>query len=203
MIIKQHWDTVYATKGEHDVSWFEASPVVSLQLIEATGLTARTCVLDVGGGESRLVDALLARGVMCIAVLDVAREALVRAQARLGDKARDVAWIEADVTGAWSWKEVDIWHDRAVFHFLTDVVDRDTYIDRLGSALNPGGSAIISTFALDGPEKCSGLPVVRYTAESLASELGDRFALVESRRHVHTTPWGANQVFQYSRFKKR
>jgi trans-aconitate methyltransferase len=203
MIIKQHWDTVYATNGEHDVSWFEASPVVSLQLIEATGLTARTCVLDVGGGESRLVDALLARGVMCIAVLDVAREALVRAQARLGDKARDVAWIEADVTGAWSWKEVDIWHDRAVFHFLTERADRDSYKAKLAEMLKPGGSAILATFAPDGPEKCSGLPVARYSPEMLGSELGEGFVLVDSRRHTHTTPWGTLQAFQYSRFVRR
>jgi trans-aconitate methyltransferase len=203
MIIKQHWDTVYATKGEHDVSWFEASPVVSLQLIEATGLTARTCVLDVGGGESRLVDALLARGVMCIAVLDVAREALVRAQARLGDKARDVAWIEADVTGAWSWKEVDIWHDRAAFHFLTERADRDSYKAKLAEMLKPGGSAILATFAPDGPEKCSGLPVARYSPEMLGSELGEGFVLVDSRRHTHTTPWGTLQAFQYSRFVRR
>ena len=203
MIIKQHWDTVYATKGEHDVSWFEASPVVSLQLIEATGLTARTCVLDVGGGESRLVDALLARGVMCIAVLDVAREALVRAQARLGDKAREVAWLEADVTAVWSWKEVDIWHDRAVFHFLTERADRDSYKARLAERLKPGGSAILATFAPDGPEKCSGLPVVRYSPETLGSELGDGFVLVDSRRHTHMTPWGTTQAFQYSRFVRR
>jgi trans-aconitate methyltransferase len=203
MTIKQHWDTVYATKGEHDVSWFEASPVVSLQLIEATGLAARTCVLDVGGGESRLVDALLARGVMCIAVLDVAREALVRAQARLGDKARDVAWIEADVTGAWSWKEVDIWHDRAVFHFLTERADRDSYKAKLAEMLKPGGSAILATFAPDGPEKCSGLPVARYSPEMLSSELGEGFVLVDSRRHTHTTPWGTLQAFQYSRFVRR
>ena len=203
MTIKQHWDTVYATKGEHDVSWFEASPVVSLQLIEATGLTARTCVLDVGGGESRLVDALLARGVMCIAVLDVAREALARAQARLGDKARDVAWIEADVTGAWSWKEVDIWHDRAVFHFLTERADRDSYKAKLAEMLKPGGSAILATFAPDGPEKCSGLPVARYSPEMLGSELGEGFVLVDSRRHTHTTPWGTLQAFQYSRFVRR
>jgi SAM-dependent methyltransferase len=203
MTVKQHWDTVYATKGERDISWFEASPVVSLELIEATGLADQTCVLDVGGGESRLVDALLARGVTCIAVLDVAREALVRAQARLGDKAREVAWLEADVTAVWSWKEVDIWHDRAVFHFLTERADRDSYKARLAERLKPGGSAILATFAPDGPEKCSGLPVVRYSPETLGSELGDGFVLVDSRRHTHMTPWGTTQAFQYSRFVRR
>jgi hypothetical protein len=200
---KQHWDTVYATKGERDVSWFEPSPDVSLAMIEAAGLTRDTCVIDIGGGESRLVDALVERGVTCVAVLDVAREALLHAQTRLGDNAREIAWIQADVTGAWSWKDADIWHDRAAFHFLTTREDRDKYKQRLEAMLKPGGSAIIATFALDGPEKCSGLPVARYSPETLTSELGEGFVLVDSRRHVHTTPWGATQAFQYSLFKRR
>jgi len=203
MNVKQHWDTVYATKGERDVSWFEPSPEVSLAIIDATGLTRDTCVIDIGGGESHLVDALVERGVTCLAVLDVAREALLRAQLRLGDNASEVAWIQADVTGAWSWKEVDIWHDRAVFHFLTERADRDRYKVRLAEMLKRGGSAIIATFALDGPEKCSGLPVIRYSPETLTSELGREFVLVDSRHHLHTTPWGMTQAFQYSRFVLR
>jgi SAM-dependent methyltransferase len=199
---QRHWDTVYTTKGERDVSWFEASPDISIEMIEAAGLTRDTCVLDVGGGDSRLVDLLVARGLTCVAVLDVARAALERAQARLGEKASAVNWIEADVTGDWSWKPVDIWHDRAVFHFLTSEDDRARYKDRLSGVLKAGGSAIIATFALEGPERCSGLPVARYSAESLASELGDQFALVDARRHLHTTPWGATQAFQYSRFTR-
>ena len=155
-----------------------------------------------GGGESRLVDVLLARGVTCIGVLDVAAAALHRAQARLGEKAADVAWIQADVTGVWSWKDVDIWHDRAVFHFLTERVDRDRYKARLAEMLKRGGSAIMATFALDGPEKCSGLPVIRYSPEMLTSELGSEFVLVDSRHHIHTTPWGTTQAFQYSRLKR-
>ena len=203
MTTKQHWDTVYATKGERDVSWFEPSPDVSLGMIEAAGLRRDTCVIDIGGGESRLVDALVDRGVTCIAVLELAREALVRSQTRLGANASDVAWIQADVTGAWSWKDVDIWHDRAVFHFLTEPGDRDRYKARLAEMLKRGGFAIIATFALDGPQKCSGLPVVRYSPESLASELGDDFTLVDSRRHLHTTSFGTTQPFQYSLFRKR
>ena len=202
MPTKQHWDTVYATKGERDVSWFEPSPDVSLVMIEAAGLTRDTCVIDIGGGESRLVDALVERGISCVAVLDLAREALLRAQKRLGDTASEVAWIQADVTGVWSWKDADIWHDRAVFHFLTERADRDRYKARLDEMLKQGGSAIIATFALDGPEKCSGLPVVRYSPEALTAELGDGFVLVDSRRHTHTTPWGTTQAFQYSRFKR-
>jgi hypothetical protein len=200
---KQHWDTVYATKGERDVSWFEPSPDVSLAMIEAAGLTHDTCVIDIGGGESRLVDALVERGVTCVAVLDVAREALLRAQTRLGDKASEVAWIQADVTGAWSWKDVDIWHDRAVFHFLTERADRERYKARLAEMLKGRGFAIIASFALDGPEKCSGLPVNRYSPETLASELGGEFVLVDSRCHTHTTPWGATQAFQYSLLRRR
>jgi hypothetical protein len=132
----------------------------------------------------------------------VARAALERAQARLGEKASIVKWIEADVTADWSWTPVDIWHDRAVFLFLTTAVDRARYRERVRATLKPGGSAIIATFAPEGPEKCSGLPVARYSPESLASELGDRFVLVDARRHLHTTPWGATQAFQYSRLTR-
>jgi len=200
---QRHWDTVYATNGEREVSWYEASPDVSMQMIDAAGLTRETCVLDVGGGESRLVEALLARGVTSVGVLDISLPALRRAQARLGDTAADVAWIHTDVTGVWSWKDVDIWHDRAVFHFLTDAADRARYRARLAEMLKPGGSAILATFATEGPQKCSGLPVMRYLPDSLASELGEGFTLVESRPHLHSTPWGATQAFQYSRFRKR
>ena len=201
--LRQHWSRAYTAKGEGSVSWFEAFPAVSLQLIEAAGLTDETCVLDVGGGESRLVDALLARGVTCLGVLDVAVAPLHRAQTRLGEKAADVAWIQADVTGVWSWKDVDIWHDRALFHFLTERAARDRYKARLAEMLKRGGSAIIATFALDGPEKCSGLPVLRYSPETLIAELGDGFVLVDSRRHTHRTPWGATQAFQYSLLRRR
>jgi len=200
---QRHWNGVYTTKAEREVSWFEASPHVSLQLIAAAGLTPGSCVLDVGGGESRLVDSLLDRGVTCIAVLDVAHAALDRARARLGAKASRVHWIEADVLDEWSWKPVDVWHDRAVFHFLIEREDREQYCARLAESVKPGGAAVIATFALEGPEKCSGLPVTRYSPETLAAELGDRFTLVESRPYAHTTPWGALQAFQYSRFKKR
>jgi hypothetical protein len=159
-------------------------------------------VLDVGGGDSRLVDRLVARSLTCVAVLDVARAALERAQARLAEKASVVNWIEADVTGDWSWKPVDIWHDRAVFHFLTTESERTAYKRHLRETVRAGGYAIIATFALDGPERCSGLSVVRYSSATLATELGDGFELVESRAHQHTTPWGAAQSFQYSRFRR-
>lgn len=199
---KDHWERVYTTKGEQEVSWFEALPAVSLQMLEASGLTPDTCVLDVGGGDSRLVDYLAGRGMDCLAVLDVSGAALHRAQARLGEAAAVPVWIEADVTGDWTLKPMDIWHDRAVFHFLTTREDQARYLAHLHTVLKVHGSAIIATFALDGPEECSGLPVARYSPESLAKMLGGGFALVESRRHTHSTPWGTTQRFQYSRFTR-
>ena len=199
---KDHWERVYTTKAEREVSWFESLPSISLEMLEASGLTAETCVLDVGGGDSRLVDYLAARGMDCLAVLDVSRAALQRAQARLGESAKVPVWIEADVTGDWDLKPMDIWHDRAVFHFLTTPEDQERYLHRLVAVLKLNGSAIIATFAPDGPEKCSGLSVARYSPESLAQRLGQRFALMESRRHLHETPWGSVQAFQYSRFVK-
>jgi hypothetical protein len=197
-----HWNRVYTTKEENDVSWFEAFPAESLRMIEAAGLTPESCVIDVGGGDSRLVDQLAARGLTCLAVLDVSDAALQRSRARLGTTAADVTWIAADVTGDWAIKPMDVWHDRAVFHFLVDERDRAAYRQHLCNTLKVGGSAIIATFALDGPTSCSGLPVSRYSAQTLAAEFGDEFALVESLRHVHHTPWGSAQSFQYSRFTR-
>jgi hypothetical protein len=200
MDVKGHWERVYMTKTERDLSWFEALPTVSLRMIEAAGLTADTCVIDVGGGDSHLVDALAARGLDCLAVLDVSGAALHRARMRLGDAASRLTWIEADVAGDWSLEPMDIWHDRAVLHFLTCTDDRLRYGAHLRQTLKVNGAAIIATFALDGPEWCSGLPVVRYSPDSLGAELGDDFRLIEAEPYVHHTPWGTTQSFQYSRF---
>lgn len=198
-----HWNTVYTTKSERDVSWFEALPEISLQLLDAAGMTAESCVLDVGGGDSRLVDALAGRGLDCLAVLDVSGASLARARARLGTSAHVPIWIEADVTGDWALKPMDIWHDRALFHFLTTPLDRERYKRHLIETLKPGGAAIVATFAPDGPATCSGLPVQRYSPEQLAAELGPAFELRDARRHLHTTPWGTTQSFQYSRLHRR
>lgn len=197
---RTHWNKVYTARGEQDVSWFEAVPEVSLRLMDAAGLNDATCVLDVGGGDSRLVDVLAARGLTCLAVLDVSAAALERARRRLGQHAAVPLWIEADVTGDWSLKPMDIWHDRAVFHFLTDPDDRVRYGTRLRHTLKAGGTAIIATFAPEGPATCSGLPVMRYSPETLSQELGPDLLLVEAVHHTHVTPWGATQAFQYSRF---
>ena len=200
---RQHyWNNVFSFRAEGDASWFESLPETSLRLLEAAGLTADTCVLDVGGGDSRLVDQLMARGLDCLAVLDVSGTALARTRARLGPSAAIPIWLEADVAGDWSLKPMDIWHDRAVFHFLTDKEDRERYRLRLLRTLKTGGSAILATFAPDGPEKCSGLPVVRYSPESLSAELGSDLTIVQSMRHIHTTPWGTRQPFLYCRFRR-
>jgi hypothetical protein len=147
------------------------------------------------------VDFLLSRNVGCLCVLDISRAALDRAAARLGDAARHVQWIEGDVTGDWAVPGVDVWHDRAVFHFLTEDASRRRYRARLEQAVRPGGSVIVATFALDGPEKCSGLPVVRYSPESLEAEFGAKFRLVEAVGESHATPFGTTQEFWYSRFR--
>lgn len=198
----QHWNTVYGTKGETDMSWFETLPALSVQMMEAAGLTSETCVLDVGGGDSRLVDQLVGRGLDCLAVLDISGAALHRAQARIGPLASALTWLEVDVTDDWDLKPMDIWHDRAVFHFLITADDRARYRTHLLRTLKPHGTAILATFAPDGPEMCSGLPVARYSSDALAGELGDNFTLVEAVPHLHRTPWGATQSFQYSRFER-
>ena len=197
-----HWDRVYASKEDLDVSWFEPEPSVSLALPEAAGLKASSRIIDIGGGNSRLVDALLARDVAAISVLDVSSAAIERVRARLGDIGTRVNWIVGDVAADLDVPAVDLWHDRAVFHFLTEPDDRAGYLRNLERAVVPGGSAVIATFAVDGPARCSGLPVVRYSPETLAVTLGPRFRRVESVAHVHHTPWGATQSFQYSRFNR-
>jgi SAM-dependent methyltransferase len=202
MELRDHWNRVYTTKSDEQVSWFEPLPAVSVQMLKAAGVTPESCVIDVGGGDSRLVDYLVEEGLDCIAVLDVSGAALARAKTRIGSRADLLMWIESDVAAAWSLKPMDVWHDRAVFHFLTDAHARERYREHLLEVLKPGGSAIISTFAPDGPEKCSGLPVARYSPETLAAELGPPLRLIESQPHSHTTPWGTPQSFQYSRFMK-
>ena len=199
---RDHWNAIYRLKGEREVSWFEAALTVSVEMIQASGIVPETSVIDIGGGESRLVDALFAIGLRRLAVLDISAEALEHARNRLGPAGKSVTWIEADVTGGWAADPVDIWHDRAAFHFLTDAADRARYLAHLKKTVKANGTAIIATFAPDGPEMCSGLPVVRYSPETLDAELGPPFVLVERRRHTHVTPRGTTQSFQYSRFRR-
>ncbi|MBX9845874.1 MAG: class I SAM-dependent methyltransferase [Xanthobacteraceae bacterium] len=197
-----HWQNVYQTKGERDVSWFQETPEISLDLIRATGAGKGVSIVDIGGGASRLADALLEEGYRSITVLDLSDQALATSRARLGARAAQVSWIVADVTAWQPAGSFDVWHDRAAFHFLTEPQDRLTYGECVRKAVRPGGHVIIGTFALDGPERCSGLPVVRHDATTIGNVLGRSFRLAESRRHEHKTPGGAIQRFQFSRFRR-
>jgi SAM-dependent methyltransferase len=197
-----HWESVYRTRDEQEVSWFEEQPQLSLDLIRATGIASDAAVLDVGGGASRLADTLLDLGFIDVTVLDLSAPALASAKARLGVRADQVTWIVADVTAWTPPRRYDVWHDRAAFHFLTAPADQVAYADRVGAAVKAGGHVIIGTFALDGPERCSGLPVMCHDATSIGALLGPSFALAETQRHAHKTPWGATQNFQFSRFRR-
>ncbi len=197
-----HWENVYATKDEHTVSWFQERPDISLDLIRATGVKTSASIIDIGGGASRLVDALIDEGFEAITVLDLSEKALTTSKARLGARGAHVQWVVADITTWEPPQSYDVWHDRAALHFLTDPKDRAAYAERVSRAVRPGGHVIIGTFALDGSERCSGLPIVRYDAASLGKILGPSFELIESKRHEHHTPAGAIQRFQFSRFRR-
>lgn len=199
---KQHWENVYATKAEADVSWFQDSATPSLELIALTDARPSDAIIDVGGGASRLVDGLLQAGFEDVTVLDLSRSALDAARQRLGQNGQGVHWIDADATRWRPERRYDVWHDRAAFHFLTESIDQNAYIERLKEALTIGGHLILGTFAPDGPEKCSGLPVARHDAESLSTLLGPGFSLIDHRRHEHQTPWGSIQRFQFSTFRR-
>jgi hypothetical protein len=198
-----HWEQVYAAKGDKAVSWYQPLPARSLALIEAASPDRSASVIDVGGGASTLVDALLARGFTDLTVLDIADTALAHTKARLGSDADRVAWIAADITRWSPARTWDIWHDRAVFHFLTQPAQQDAYIAALTAATRPGATVVLATFALDGPEKCSNLPVERYSADGLAARLGAAFRLVGRDAERHRTPGGAEQSFVYAVLKRR
>ncbi|WP_027581017.1 class I SAM-dependent methyltransferase [Bradyrhizobium sp. Ai1a-2] len=197
-----HWQDVYSKKAENEVSWFQENPAPSIELIMQVGATRASPIIDIGGGASRLVDDLIDKGFEDVTVLDVSEAALQVARSRLGDRAAKVDWIVTDITTWEPSRTYEIWHDRAAFHFLTGENDRAAYVKRLKQALKAGGHAIIATFALDGPERCSGLPVVRYDAEGLGRILGPAFQLTDRRQHRHATPWGAEQSFQFSVFRR-
>jgi ubiquinone/menaquinone biosynthesis C-methylase UbiE len=199
---RAHWDRAYESKGAAGVSWYQRRPETSLGLIERAGVGKGAGAIDVGGGASSLVDELLDRGYAPVAVLDVSPAALEAARGRLGERrAKDVRWIVADVTAFAPPQQFGVWHDRAVFHFLTSADDRRKYVEAMRRSIVPGGVAIIATFAPEGPQQCSGLPVCRYDVAGLAAELGDGFELIEQVRETHVTPWGKPQSFQYAMFR--
>lgn len=198
-----HWDHVYRTKATDGVSWFQARPTTSLELVAACALEPEAPIVDVGAGASRLVDELLARGHEDVTVLDVSPEALAITRARLTADGRSAHEVVGDVSRWRPSRKYGLWHDRAVFHFLTEAQSRADYLQTLSEAIPPGGSVIVGTFALDGPEKCSGLPVARYSEDSLAETFASVATLVETRRVHHETPWGALQSFVFGRFTRR
>ncbi len=201
MTNEHHWKQVHDSKAEDQVSWFQEQPETSLRLVRNSGLTTAARIIDVGGGASRLVDSLLELGFSNLAVLDIADGGMAKAKIRLGNRAEGVTWIVNDVTRFRSDTKWDLWHDRAVFHFLVDADDRDRYRTVLENSVTPGGHVIIATFGPEGPQKCSGLPVIRHSAEQLAEELGNAFVLRESELEDHRTPSGAIQQFMYARFE--
>lgn len=197
---KNHWEEVYTDKSPLQVSWYQKEPALSLKLIGNTGLGKQSAIIDVGGGASVLVDRLLAAGYARLGVLDISGNALAHARGRLADKAKTVEWFEADVTAFAAPHRFMLWHDRAVFHFLTDADDRRKYVETLKRTLEPNGHVLMAAFAIGGPLKCSGLDIVQYDAAKMGAELGPEFRLVEEAAELHQTPAGKEQKFGYFRF---
>jgi SAM-dependent methyltransferase len=195
----EHWNSIYSSRSDTELSWTQTEPAISLWLIGE--VCAAGSVIDVGGGNSALAGKLLKRGYLAT-VLDISAAALDRARTQLGARAAEVNWVVADIANAPQLGPADVWHDRAVFHFLTDAADRAAYKRSMLGSVAVGGHAVIGTFALDGLDKCSGLDVRRYDAALLAKELGPAFTLVKTEPETHLTPWGKQQSFQFSVFRR-
>jgi SAM-dependent methyltransferase len=198
MNTQEHWETVFTSKLADQVSWYRPHLEISLELIERRAPDRSAAIIDVGAGESTLVDDLLARGYRDLAVLDVSHTAIDATRKRLGSVADRVRWIVGDITRAdLPEGSFDVWHDRAVFHFLTDPGERRLYVDLVLRAVKRGGHVIVSTFGPQGPMKCSGLDVMRYDAHALHDQFGKRFHIEDSAEELHRTPWGTAQQFVY------
>ncbi|MFL5604599.1 MAG: class I SAM-dependent methyltransferase [Gemmatimonadaceae bacterium] len=198
MDLKSHWNDVYLAKGPEHVSWYQPTASISLELIRHAAPPPNPAIIDVGGGASTLVDGLLAAGYRRITVLDLSAIALADARKRIGEAAAEVTWLEADVlTADFPRGATDVWHDRAVFHFLTSANARARYVAQVKRSVRPGGHVLVATFAEDGPDHCSGLEVVRYSPERLHSEFGADFQRIATEREHHLTPWGTRQAFTY------
>lgn len=197
---KSHWENIYTQKSPEEVSWTQKKPVLSLRWIESLALPKNAAIIDVGGGESRLVDYLLALGYSDLTVLDIAEAALNRSKKRLGLKANLVNWIQADITTFKPQKKYCLWHDRAVFHFLTHEDEVKTYVDTVAASVDQ--YLLMSTFSKEGPLKCSGLPITQYDAKSIAAHFTNDFKLLQQEHETHTTPFDTTQAFIYTLFKK-
>ena len=200
---ERHWERVYNTKAHFEVSWYQPEPTLSHCLIEKTGLPTTAALLDIGSGASTLVDQLLLRGYDNLAVLDTSAHALSLVRKRLGTNATKLKWHHGDITTYTFSRPVDLWHDRATFHFLVDPSDRQAYLNQLNETLALQGHLILATFAVGGPDKCSGLDVVQYDAEKISATLGEAFRLVETINETHRTPPGAEQLFAYFWFIRK
>ena len=199
---KSHWQKLYRSKSALEVSWYQKRPSLSLALIQNTKIGKSEAVIDVGGGASSLVDHLHQQGYEQLSVLDISGNALASAMDRLGRAADDIEWFETDITEFEAPHQFSVWHDRAVFHFLTEQADRHKYLEVLIRSLKQGGHLIIAAFAIGGPEQCSGLDIVQYNTSKLLAELGEDFELVEELDECHTTPAGKEQKFTYFRLTK-
>ena len=198
---KRHWENVYQSKKPGEVSWYQEDPAVSRDLIALTGVNREQKIIDVGGGASVLADALLEKEFCDITVLDISAQAIGHAQERMKGRAQNIVWIEADITTFEPTRQYDLWHDRAVFHFLTNPLDRKKYIEVMKKAVKPNGHIIIAAFSPEGPSKCSGLNIERYNPEKLSGELGKSLHLIKSVNETHVTPWQTEQKFVYCYFK--
>ncbi len=195
---REHWEHVYQTKQADQVSWFQAEARLSRKLIERVAPDRSARIIDIGAGASTLVDGLVSAGYQNLTVLDISPAALGVAQRRLGQTVTSITWLAADVlTAGLGAANYDVWHDRAVFHFLTEERDRRRYVAQVRAAVRPGGHVLVATFAEDGPMRCSGLDVTRYSPRALHHEFGGAFSLIESHREIHTTPAGTQQAFTY------
>ncbi|MGA2879992.1 MAG: class I SAM-dependent methyltransferase [Bryobacteraceae bacterium] len=193
-----HWERIYGTKAATELSWFRPHLETSLALVERVAVDRSASIIDVGGGESTLVDDLVGRGYRNVTVMDISRTAIEHTEKRLGSASRHVTWVVADITQAvLPARTYDVWHDRAVFHFLQEPALRLAYVRQVASAVKPGGHVIVGTFGPEGPNQCSGLDVVRYDSDSLHAEFGARFRLIESSKEMHRTPFGTTQQFLY------
>jgi 2-polyprenyl-3-methyl-5-hydroxy-6-metoxy-1,4-benzoquinol methylase len=201
--LEDHWQNVYNKKNENEVSWYQKSPKLSLEFVKNLNLSLNAEIIDIGAGESRLVDNLLEMGFVNLSVLDISSKSIEKTKKRLGLKSKLVNWIVSDINNFNPTKKYDLWHDRAAFHFLKDSVEIDNYVKLVKSSLHNQGDLIIATFSENGPLKCSGLEVSRYSENSISDLFNDDFELIKSQKSIHKTPFSTSQEFLFSKFKKK
>ena len=201
--LEDHWQNVYNKKNENEVSWYQKSPKLSLDFVKSLNLSQDAEIIDIGAGESRLVDNLLELGFVNLSVLDISSKSIEKTKKRLGLKSKLVNWIVSDINNFNPIKKYDLWHDRAAFHFLKDLVEIDNYVKLVKSSLHNQANLIIATFSENGPLKCSGLEVSRYSENSISDLFNNDFELIKSQKSIHKTPFSTSQEFLFSKFKKK